>query len=54
MPTIKPNQKPHHVVISKFKIENKIVFNYFDKLPKEERDEKPFRNSAVAYRLLSR
>jgi len=44
MPTIKPNQQLHHVVINNFKIENEIVFNYFDKLPKEERDEKPFRD----------
>nr|NQU91895.1 hypothetical protein [Bacteroidota bacterium] len=44
MPTIEPNQQPHHVVIIKFKIENEIVFNYFDTLPKEEWDEKLFRD----------
>nr|NQU92628.1 hypothetical protein [Bacteroidota bacterium] len=43
MPTIKLNQQLHRVEIGKFEIENEIVFNYFDKLPKEERDEKLFR-----------
>nr|NQU90712.1 hypothetical protein [Bacteroidota bacterium] len=43
MPTIKLNQQLHRVEINKFEIENDIVFNYFEKLPKEERDEKLFR-----------
>lgn len=43
MPTIKLNQQLHRVEINKFEVENEVVFNYFDKLPAEERDEKLFR-----------
>ena len=43
MATIKINQKLKRVEISSFEIENEIVFNYFDKLPANERDEKLYR-----------
>lgn len=37
------NQKLKRVEISGFELENEIVFNYFDKLPASERDEKLIR-----------
>lgn len=37
------NQQLKRVEISKFEIENQIVFNYFDQLPASERDEKLFK-----------
>lgn len=43
MNTIKINQKIKRVEIQKFELDNEIVFNYFDKLPMKERDEKFFR-----------
>lgn len=43
MPTIKLNQQLKRVQIDKFEIENEIVFNYFNKLPATERDEKLFK-----------
>ena len=48
MATIKLNQQLKRVEIDKFEIENQIVFNYFDKLPAKERDEKLYR---ALYRL---
>jgi len=43
MPKIKLNQQLKRVEIFDFEIENQIVFNYFDKLPATERDEKLLR-----------
>lgn len=43
MSTIKLNQQLKRVEIKDFEIENQIVFNYFDKLPVSERDEKLYR-----------
>jgi len=43
MSTIKINQKLKRIEIKEFEIENQIVFNYFDKLPIGERDEKLLR-----------
>ena len=43
MPAIKLNQQLKRVEIDKFEIENEIVFNYFNKLPATERDEKLFK-----------
>lgn len=43
MPIIKLNSQLHRVEIKDFEIENEIVFNYFDKLPASERDEKLIR-----------
>ncbi len=40
MATIKINQKLKRVEIQKFEIDNSIVFNYFDNLPVNVRDEK--------------
>jgi hypothetical protein len=40
---LKINQKLKRVEINKFEIENQIVFNYFDKLPAKERDDKLYR-----------
>lgn len=40
MSTIKINQQLKRIEIKEFEIENQIVFNYFDKLPATERDEK--------------
>jgi hypothetical protein len=40
MATIKINQKLKRVEIQKFELENHIVFNYFDNLPANQRDEK--------------
>jgi len=40
MSTIKLNQQLKRVELQKFEIDNEIVFNYFDKLPASERDEK--------------
>lgn len=40
---MKLNQKLNRVEISAFEIDNKIVFNYFDRLKAEERDEKLLR-----------
>lgn len=40
MSFLKLNQKLNRVEITDFEIENKIVFNYFDKIPSNERDEK--------------
>ncbi len=37
------NQKLKRVEIKSFEIENEIVFNYFDKLPSKERDEKLYK-----------
>lgn len=37
---IKINQQLKRIEIKEFEIENQIVFNYFDKLPESERDEK--------------
>jgi len=43
MPTIKLNQQLKRVEIKDFEIENEIVFNYFDNIPANERDEKLYR-----------
>ena len=43
MSTIKINQQLKRVEISEFEIENQIVFNYFDNLPTNERDDKLLR-----------
>ena len=43
MSTIKINQQLNRVEIKEFEIENSIVFNYFDNLPANERDEKLLR-----------
>ncbi|WP_111309009.1 hypothetical protein [Confluentibacter sediminis] len=40
MSTLKLNQKLKRVELQKFELDNEIVFNYFDKLPASERDEK--------------
>lgn len=40
MATIKINQKLKRVEIQKFELDNTIVFNYFDNLPANQRDEK--------------
>ena len=43
MATIKINQQLKRIEIKEFEIENQIVFNYFDNLPVNERDEKLLR-----------
>lgn len=43
MSTIKLNQQLKRLEIQEFEIENQIVFNYFDNLPINERDEKLLR-----------
>ena len=43
MSTIKINQQLKRIEIKEFEIENQIVFNYFDNLPVNERDEKLLR-----------
>ena len=43
MSQIKLNQKLSRVEVKDFEIDNSIVFNYFDKLPTNEREEKLFR-----------
>ena len=43
MGTIKLNQQLKRVEIDKFEIENQIVFNFFDNLPANQRDEKLLR-----------
>jgi hypothetical protein len=43
MSTIKINQQLKRIEISDFEIENQIVFNFFDNLPANERDEKLLR-----------
>ncbi|MCK4678252.1 MAG: hypothetical protein KAT48_08985 [Bacteroidales bacterium] len=43
MPTIRLNHQLKRVEIDKFEIENEIVFNYFNNLPANERDEKLYR-----------
>lgn len=43
MSTIKLNQQLKRLEIQEFEIENQIVFNYFDNLPVNERDEKLLR-----------
>ena len=43
MATIKINQQLQRVEIKEFEIDNSIVFNYFDKLPVSERDDKLLR-----------
>lgn len=43
MATIKLNQKLNRIEIKEFEIENRIVFNYFDKLPSDDRDGKLLR-----------
>lgn len=40
---LKLNQQLHRIEISEFEIENQIVFNYFDNLPANERDDKLLR-----------
>ena len=40
MSTIKLNQKLKRLEVQKFELDNEIVFNYFDKLPANERDDK--------------
>lgn len=40
---LKLNQQLHRIEISEFEIENQVVFNYFDNLPVNERDEKLLR-----------
>ncbi|MFT6923843.1 MAG: hypothetical protein ACJA1C_002863 [Crocinitomicaceae bacterium] len=40
MATLKINQKLKRVEIQKFELDNQIVFNYFDNLPADQRDEK--------------
>lgn len=44
MSTLKINQKLKRVEISGFELDNEIVFNYFDKLPATEREEKLIRS----------
>lgn len=39
MSTIKLNQKLKRLEVQKFELDNEIVFNYFDKLPANKRDE---------------
>lgn len=43
MANLSLNQQLHRVEIKEFEIENEIVFNYFNKLPASERDDKLFR-----------
>ncbi len=43
MPKIKLNQQLKRLEIDKFEIENEIVFNYFNNLPVNERDDKLFK-----------
>jgi len=43
MSTIKINQKLKRVEIQKFELDNAVVFNYFDNLPANQRDEKMVR-----------
>lgn len=43
MSTIKLNQQLKRIEVDKFEIENQIVFNYFNKLPVNERDEKLYK-----------
>src|SRR5665811_2580735 len=43
MANIKINQKLKRVEIQKFELDNDIVFNYFDNLPSNERDDKLIR-----------
>jgi hypothetical protein len=43
MSTIRINQKLKRVEVQKFELDNEIVFNYFDNLPQNERDEKLIR-----------
>lgn len=43
MSTIKLNQQLKRLEIKEFEIENQIVFNYFDNLPVQERDDKLLR-----------
>lgn len=43
MATIKINQQLKRIEIKEFEIDNQIVFNYFDKLPASERDDKLLR-----------
>lgn len=43
MSTIKLNQQLNRVEIKEFEIENSIIFNYFNNLPANERDEKLLR-----------
>lgn len=43
MSTIKINQQLKRIEIKEFEIENQIVFNYFDNLPANQRDEKLLR-----------
>jgi len=40
MSNIKLNQKLKRVEVQKFELDNEIVFNYFDKLPANDRDDK--------------
>ncbi len=40
MTTIKVNQQLKRIEIKEFELENQIVFNYFNNLPADERDEK--------------
>lgn len=40
MSTVKLNQKLKRLEVQKFELDNEIVFNYFDKLPANERDDK--------------
>ncbi|MDZ7742204.1 MAG: hypothetical protein U5Q03_10735 [Bacteroidota bacterium] len=43
MALIRINQQLRRLEIKGFEIENEIVFNYFNKLPASERDEKLYR-----------
>ncbi|ASO04800.1 hypothetical protein [Arenibacter algicola] len=43
MATLKLNQKLKRIEIQKFELDNDIVFNYFDNLPANERDDKLIR-----------
>ncbi|HDR50449.1 MAG TPA: hypothetical protein ENN90_02345 [Mariniphaga anaerophila] len=43
MPIVKINNQLHRVEVKNFELDNEIVFNYFDKLPASERDEKLIR-----------
>lgn len=43
MSTIKINQQLKRIEIKEFEIENQVVFNYFDNLPANQRDEKLLR-----------
>ena len=43
MGNIRINQKLKRVEVQKFELDNEIVFNYFDSLPQNERDEKLIR-----------